>query len=58
VIAARAGTLHVTVRLNARARRALRRARRGLRVNVWVSYRPTGGRAGPAVRRTLVLRKR
>ncbi len=53
-----AATLHVTLRPNAVGRAAIRRLRRAERVNVWVSYRPTGGRAGKAVVKSGVLRPR
>jgi hypothetical protein len=39
----RAGTVHVTVRPDARGRRLVRRHPRNLTINLWVSYTPTGG---------------
>jgi hypothetical protein len=58
VHAKRAATLHITLRPNARGRIAIRRAGRAQRMNVWTSYRPTGGRAGTAVLKTALLRPR
>jgi hypothetical protein len=58
VHAKRAGTLHISVRPNARGRIAIRRARTLQRLNVWTAFRPTGGRAGTAVLKTGVLRPR
>jgi hypothetical protein len=37
------GTLHVTVRPSARGTRQVRRHYRPVRINLWVSYQPTGG---------------
>jgi hypothetical protein len=50
-------TLHVKVTPNARGKRAIRRAKRALRVNLWVSFRPAGGRAAVPVRKTVVVRR-
>jgi hypothetical protein len=55
--ASKAGTLHVKVTPNARGKRAIRRARRAVRLNLWVSFRPTGGRAAVPVRKTLLVRR-
>jgi hypothetical protein len=54
----KAGKLPVKVTPNPRGKRAIRRAARAPRLNHWVSFRPTGGRAGTAVRKTLVVRRR
>jgi hypothetical protein len=53
----KAGTLHVKVTPNARGKRAIRRAVRSLRMNLWVSFLPTGGRPAVPVRKTLLVRR-
>jgi hypothetical protein len=56
--AKRAGTLHIKLLPNAIGRSVIRRAHRPQRINVWTSFRPTGGRAGAAVFKTVLLRPR
>jgi hypothetical protein len=42
--AERAGTITLTVRPTARGRRLIKHHRKAVRIHVWVSYTPTGGR--------------
>ncbi len=54
----KATVLHVKVTPNARGKRAIRRAKAKVRVNLSVGFRPTGGRAGKTVRKTVTVRRR
>jgi hypothetical protein len=47
------GKLHVKVRPNARGKHAIKHAGRSLRVNLWVTFRPTGGT--PSTKRKAVV---